>query len=136
VNAVTIQSGMEELKRRLEVLLGARPEAPLDVSEKTRLENEAREAATRRERVSEAGGQLLASAFGFLAQLVPPPTDSAATLALSSRMQEQLSHCMEKDEQGRMRMTITLPDPAFLASLSDALARLVGFSQQSNPRTT
>jgi superfamily II DNA or RNA helicase len=134
LNAVTIQSGMEELKRRLEVLLGARPEAPLDVSEQNRLENEAREAATRRERVSEAGGQLLASAFGFLAQLVPTPTDTAATQELSSRMQEQLSRCLEKDDQGRMRLTITLPDPALLATLSDALARLVGFSQKSNPR--
>ena len=32
----TLQSGMEELKRRLEVLLGAKPEAAVDESEKVR----------------------------------------------------------------------------------------------------
>ena len=130
LNAVTIQSGMEELKRRLEVLLGAKPEAPLDVSETDRLENAARETAAQRARMSESGGQLLTSAFGFLAQLVPPSADRAATQAIASRVQEQFSNCLEKDEQGRLRMTLTLPDPAALTTLCDALARLVGFSQQ------
>ncbi|MEI6212347.1 MAG: DEAD/DEAH box helicase, partial [bacterium] len=124
VKQVTMESGMEELKRRLEVLLGAKPEAPRDVSEQNRLESEARETAQQRERMSEAGGQLLASAFGFLAQLIPPPSDAAAERAVADRVKEQLTRCLEKDEQGRMRLTITLPDPALLATMSDALARL------------
>ena len=68
-DAVTIKSGMEELKRRLEVLLGAKPEAPVDVSEQTRLADQARATATQRERMSVAGGQLLTSAFQFMARL-------------------------------------------------------------------
>ena len=46
------------------------------------------------------------------------------------QVHEQLSRCLEKDEQGRLRMTITLPDPAQLANMSEALARLMGFAQQ------
>jgi SNF2 family DNA or RNA helicase len=34
VNSVDLHSGIEELKRRLEVLLGAKPEAPVDESQK------------------------------------------------------------------------------------------------------
>src|SRR6266545_2205340 len=56
VDAVDLASGVEELKRRLEVLLGARAEAPLDESEKARVTADA-ERAGRRDRVAAAAGQ-------------------------------------------------------------------------------
>ena len=128
VDEVTMESGMEELKRRLEVLLGAKPEAPLDASEKTRLELEASEKVARRERMSVAGGQLLSSAFDFLAALVPQTANKEETARVSERVKEQLAECLEKDEQGRMRLTITLPDPAVLSTMAESLARLVAFA--------
>ena len=130
LDTVTIESGMEELKRRLEVLIGAKPEAPQDISEQQRLESEAKAVAERRERMSVAGGQLLASAFSFLAELAPPTANTEASRATATRVQEQLAACMEKDEQGRLRMTITLPDPAVLSTMAESLARLVAFASQ------
>ena len=71
IDQVDFASGMEELKSRLEVLLGARPEAPVDESVK-----QAAEASTRtvddshRDRVAAAGGELLGAAFKFLGELV------------------------------------------------------------------
>ena len=53
---------MEELKRRLEVLLGAKPEAPVDETQKADQEREA-ELLARRDRVAAAGGELLGAAF-------------------------------------------------------------------------
>jgi len=132
LDTVTIESGMEELKRRLEVLIGAKPEAARDVSEKQRLEAEAREVSDRRDRMSAAGGQLLASAFSFLAQLAPQPANPEDLQSTSERVRAQLAACMDKDEQGRMRMTITLPDPAVLSTMAESLARLVAFA--GNPR--
>ena len=41
VTELDLASGMEELKRRLEVLLGAQPEAPIDESQKKQVEAEA-----------------------------------------------------------------------------------------------
>src|SRR5215510_14341075 len=70
VDSVDLQSGMEELKRRLEVLLGARPEAPIDESEKAR-QRAAAEQKAHQERIAAAGGQLLCSAFSFLGALIP-----------------------------------------------------------------
>src|SRR5207244_1714425 len=70
VNSVDLQSGMEELKRRLEVLLGAKPEAPVDESAKAGQEKAAREQA-QRERIAAAGGELPTSPFEFLGEVVP-----------------------------------------------------------------
>src|SRR5229473_6127855 len=53
VNSVDLHSGIEELKRRLEVLLGAKPEAPVDESEKARQEAVWQQKA-QRERISVA----------------------------------------------------------------------------------
>ncbi len=128
VNEVTMNSSMEELKRRLEVLIGAKPEAGLDVSEKDRIESEAKANTVRRDRMANAGGQLLASAFGFLAQLVPQPTDHEALQLTTDRLKSQLSECLEKDDQGQLRMTITLPDAAALSTMAESLARLVSFA--------
>lgn len=132
LDTVTIESGMEELKRRLEVLIGAKPEAAPDMSEKQRLEAEARAVSERRERMSAAGGQLLASAFSFLAELAPAPASPEEIRSTSERVKEQLASCMEKDDQGRMRLTFTLPDPAVLSTMAESLARLVAFAGKSS----
>jgi hypothetical protein len=58
---------MDELKSRLEVLLGARAEAPLDVTCQEQAASASREASTEhRQRVAAAGGELLGAAFKFL----------------------------------------------------------------------
>ena len=57
VRQVALASGMEELKQRLEVLLGAKPHGAVDETEKQRQQEEA-ERLARRSRVAEAGGQL------------------------------------------------------------------------------
>lgn len=65
VDQVKLVGGMEELRRRLEVLLGAHPEAPRD--ESLRRDTEADTA--RRKRLALTGGQLLSAAFQFLGEL-------------------------------------------------------------------
>ncbi len=108
VDHVDMESGMEELRRRLEVLLGSRPEAPRDESVRHDRESEAArsaeleraadtglpaptgsEAATdrdavtgresRREKLAATGGQLLTAAFQFLGELLPPQSASSPT---------------------------------------------------------
>jgi hypothetical protein len=71
---------------------------------------------------------LLASAFGFLAEFVPQAAEPAATRETAERLREQFSQCLEKDEQGRMKMSITLPDPSVLSTMAESLARLVAFA--------
>ena len=70
VTQVDFQSGVEELRRRLEVLLGAKPEAPLDVRKREEVVGEVAQITERRERVAAAGGEMLGAVFKFLGELV------------------------------------------------------------------
>lgn len=121
---VTLVSGTEELKRRMEVLLGAVPTAPPDISVEERAKAEAATLAERRTRVSESAGQLLTAAFTFLGDLLPKPAtpDPQTTEALRT----SLAQCVETDEAGRQKLTLTLPSGDALNVLADALARLLG----------
>src|SRR2546430_10589907 len=111
VDQVDLAGGIEELRRRLEVLLGARPEAPSDKS--LRQESElavARAAAERsagRERLAVSGGNLLSAAFQFLGELLPAPSDSseskAATTALAATLKQRSEeHTSELQSQSNL----------------------------------
>ena len=70
---------MDELKRRLEILLGARPDGAIDESQKAEVEREAERLALR-ERVASAGGQLLGAAFAFIGEMLPKKEETEETL--------------------------------------------------------
>jgi len=124
VDVVDMVSGMEELKRRLEVLLGAAPEAPVDESQKAETEQEA-ERLAQRERVSVAGGQLVAAAFSFLGELVPKQEPTEQSQQMAQLIKGSMADCLEKDEQGRPQFTVTLPNETALDGLADSLASLL-----------
>ena len=100
VREVNLQSGMDELKARLEILLGAVPEAPLDVSQQSEHAAQAVQLAARREKMADAGGQLLTAAFGFLAQMLPQSV-AAPSSDMVARLRQQLSDSAETDAAGR-----------------------------------
>jgi superfamily II DNA/RNA helicase len=124
VEAVDLVSGVDELKGRLEVLLGAKPEAPVDESVKRQTHETAQAIAeAQRKRVSEAGGALLGAAFQFLGELAgqveaPPP-------ALVESLRAGLTDCIDRDADGRPRLTVTLPDANGLEGLALSLAKLL-----------
>ncbi len=120
VDHVQLQSGMEELKKRLEVLLGSRPEAPRHEAMKERV---AEEVARTRERVAAASGELLGAAFKLLGELVAPSTSAPPPDALVASLRSGLDAVVEGDE--KPRLTITLPDRATLDQLAQSLARLL-----------
>jgi superfamily II DNA/RNA helicase len=71
VDAVDVASGIQELKGRLEVLIGARCEAPLDESARRQEKETAKRLAdSHRDRVAAASGELLGAAFKLLGELV------------------------------------------------------------------
>jgi len=125
VDSVEMASGMDELKGRLEVLLGAKPIAPLDESMKQAAEADTCQAAERRQRVAAAGGELLGAAFKFLGELVAGQADKPAEPAIASDLRNRLAECVEDDPHGRPRLTVTLPDKAALNHLANALAQLL-----------
>jgi superfamily II DNA/RNA helicase len=149
VTQVDMQSGIEELRNRLEVLLGARPEAPVDVTkqeevaQQTQLvESQAAETRpvetppsdgqpqappvdARRDRVAAAGGQMLGAVFNFLGELVAHESVPVPSEALVTQVRSSLTDCVEEDPSGAQRLTLTLPDRNSLDALAQTLARLL-----------
>ena len=125
VTRVDMESGMDALRSRLEVLLGAPPEAPVDVSKKTEAEIETERLAERRERVAAAGGELLGAVFNFLGQLVGPEAAPEPSGEVVAEVRSRLAQCVEDDPSGRPRLTVTLPDRSALDGLAQTLARLL-----------
>ncbi len=125
VTAVDLASGMEEMKRRLEVLLGTKPEAPVDESRKEQVEREAQQ-LLRKEKIASAGGQLLGAAFAFMSEILPQKEETEQTIQMAETFKSRLHECMEKDENGNLKMTITLPDESVLDNLAKSLAQVLG----------
>ena len=127
VKTLALASGMAELKRRLEILLGTRPDAALDESRKAEVEREA-ERLARKEKIASAGGQLLGAAFAFIGEMFPQREEKEQTLQLTETFRKRLSECLDKDDEGRLKMTITLQDESVLDNLAKSLAQILGSS--------
>jgi superfamily II DNA or RNA helicase len=122
-SAIDLASGMDELKNRLEILLGVKPDAPPDESLKEQVEREAQQ-LVRKEKIAKAGGELLGAAFTFIGEMFPEKEETAQTIQMAETFKMRLSECLEKGEDGELKMTITLPDKAILDNLAKSLAKM------------
>lgn len=128
-SAVDLSTGIDELKRRMEVLLGAKPEAPADESQRAQVEKEA-EVLARKERVETVGGQLLGAAFAFIGEMFSGREETEQIAELAETFKQRLSEGLEKGEDGKLRMTIALPDESALDNLAKSLAQMVNMGKQ------
>ena len=126
LDAVDMSSGVEELKQRLEVLIGRKPEAPVDESQRAQVEAAAEQ---RKERVALAGGRLLDAAFSFLAEALP---GAAHASEADPDIAGGLAGCVAHDGQGRPQLTLTLPDEAALERIAACLTGLARAAEASN----
>ncbi|HEX5054508.1 MAG TPA: DEAD/DEAH box helicase [Planctomycetota bacterium] len=128
IDEVELHSGMEELRRRLEVLIGTKAEAPVDESERERVGNAAARLDEERVRVAEAGGRMLSAAFEFLGELLPAAVADAPGGdggRIAEELRSRSARCVEVDASGRMQLTVTLPARESLDRLAKSLAHLL-----------
>jgi hypothetical protein len=121
--AVDMTTGIEELKRRMEVLLGARPEAAEDESMKAEVEKEAAVLA-KKEKIAAAGGQMVSAAFAFMGEMFADNDGDVGIEQLAGVFKAKLGDCMDKTEDGQLRMTVTLPDETILDNMARSMARM------------
>jgi len=129
---VALSGGIDELKRRLEVLIGARPAAPIDESDRERVRADA-DAAAKKESVARAAGTLMGAAFSFVGELLggaaePDAGAGGAGSAQRERLKALLAQCMERTEDGGWRMSVRFSDSGALEAMADALSRLAASS--------
>jgi superfamily II DNA or RNA helicase len=121
VEAVDMVTGVEQLRERLEVLLGAKPVHVLDAGPSDGASTE------RRARVARAGGELLAAAFRFLDDVVVvEDADTRKSEELGRMIRKQLAECVAADAEGRPTLTVTLPDERAIDALAGTLGRILG----------
>ncbi|MEM9589039.1 MAG: DEAD/DEAH box helicase, partial [Planctomycetota bacterium] len=126
VNEVAMQSGMEDLRRRLEVLLHHPVAAPVDESQQQRVESEAQALAeAKREKVSQASGQLISAALSLAGELIGGQDQTPPETAVVDKLTDSLSQCVERDDSGRPQLTIQLPNDDALKGLAKTLAQLL-----------
>ncbi len=125
VDSVAMVSGMEDLRRRLEKMLQPPIAAPVDESQKRRVEEQTQSLAARREKVSAASGQLIGAALALAGELMQSPGDAPPAEATVDKLAKRLGECVETDSQGRPQLTISLPDQGALRALAATLAKLL-----------
>jgi superfamily II DNA/RNA helicase len=133
VKDLNLRAHGDDLKRRLERLLGERPAAPEDRTRKSAAQQEVEEAAARQERVAAAGSQVLSAMCQLVNDLLPAaaaPADQQVVHAVRGGLES----LVRRDDQGRSQLQLTLPDTGSLNQLATALARLVGLTQQSTQK--
>jgi hypothetical protein len=126
IDSVDLASGMEELKRRLERLLGKRPDAPVSQS---MYEHEVEQ--TRRNQIATSAGTMLVSAFEIISQMLPEQTRQIHDPAMAEMLQKSLKMATTQQEDGKLNLTFTLPDEKALTALSTSMAQLLTLSGQS-----
>lgn len=142
VSMVEMESGIEELKRRLEVLLGAKPTAPVDLSQKRLVQHQAEELRVPKPHLVNAGEELFGAIFKFAGALLgeetvssglsllsnptksPEASEASPLESLSSRFTNHLSNCV-KEENGRAHLSIPVPDAETIQNFTKSISQWV-----------
>ena len=102
----------------------------IDEKPKAEVEREA-ERLAQKERIARAGGQLLGAAFAFISEMFPKKEETEQSVQLAEMVKKSLSECLEKGEDGRLKMTIALPDESVLDNMTKSLAQILGFGLET-----
>jgi superfamily II DNA or RNA helicase len=118
VTDVDVRTQADDLKEKLEILLGAKPEAPIDETVK-----ETASAAAANDRLAQAGSTFLRAAFDILGEIAGAAGERQ--VAAFTDLREALDVKVVADAQGKRRLSLALPPRETLASLVRGLADLL-----------
>ncbi len=127
-SSIDMKSGMDELKKRLEILIGLKPSEPEDERMRAQVEDEA-QMLSRKQRIENAGGQLLSAAFSFIGEMFPKQEETEDVNQLAETFEKYLAGCLDKDKNGQIKMTFTLPDESAIHALAKSLAKIVNITK-------
>ncbi len=89
------------------------------------MEKEA-EGLARKEKLAAAGGQLFGAAFDFVGEIFSQKEETEESAQMADLFRKRLSGCMEKGEDGRLKMTITPTGESVLNNMAKSLAQVLG----------
>lgn len=118
VSDVDVRSQAEDIKAKLEVLLGAKPEAPVDVTV-----NAAAARAADEERLAVTGARFLDAALSLLGEVAGGPSTTAPSML--GKLREGLDVKVMRDDRGERRVSFAMPPRETLAALFQGVATLL-----------
>lgn len=116
---VDVRSQADDIKAKLEVLLGAKPEAPVDETVK-----EAAARAAKDDRLAATGSNFLEAALALLGE-VTGGSEAQTPGPLLANLRQKLDVKVVSDERGERRVSFALPPRDMLASLLRTVAGLL-----------
>jgi SNF2 family DNA or RNA helicase len=119
VSDVDVRTQADDSKEKLEVLLGAKPEAPADETVK---ENASR--ATSEDRLAQTGGAFLRSAFELLAEMAGGH-EAGGREAVLGELRSTLDVKVVADDRGGRRLSFAMPSRETLSVLLRGVAGLL-----------
>jgi superfamily II DNA or RNA helicase len=129
VTDVDVRTQTDDIKEKLEVLLGARPEAPVDETSKV-----SASLAADNDRLAQAGSTLVQAALDVLAKIAGG-NDASERDALARGLRGKLDVKIVSDEGGRRRLSFAVPSRDMLADLTRGLvALLLGGNEKNKDR--
>lgn len=129
VAEVDVRTQSDDIKEKLEVLLGAKSEAPVDETVKV-----AASLAVANERLATAGSTLVRAAFDILGEIVG--VHGGGDEAMRNELRATFDAKIVADESGSRRLSFAMPSRDTLAALMRGLAGLLaGGGDKEEPRT-
>ena len=124
ISKVQMTSGMEDLKKRLEIIIAPQQD-PTDQSQQDRVLSESEQLKQRREKISLASGQLITAALNFAGEIFAAEKGNQVDPASVKSMMDRFSQCVETGPQGRPQLKIILSDSSSLENLASAIAKFI-----------
>ncbi|MBX3226597.1 MAG: DEAD/DEAH box helicase [Labilithrix sp.] len=119
ITDVDVRRQADDLKEKLEVLLGAKPEAPVDETVKASAAG-----AVAADRIATTGGAFVRAALDLLGELTGAPSGAGAD-ALLADVRKGFDVKVTPDEHGTPRLSIAMPSREDLGRLFQGVARLL-----------
>ncbi len=127
---VDVRTQADDIKEKLEVLLGSKPEAPVDETVK-----EIASRAASSNRLAEAGSSFLRAAFELVGEIAGG-RDAGRHEAAVEELRATLDLKFVAEEDGKRRLSFAMPSREALSALVRGLGRLlVGERADDEPRT-
>lgn len=137
VDMVSMESGIDALKNKLEILLGQKPPEPVNELQKQQTEDEQKR-IEKNKKISSAGGALFTAAFKLIGEMLPQTNTEKSDTEnkLAKTFEKQLMDSAHKEENGEIKLTLKLPDKNSLVTFSETLAKIASLSIHQTGNTT
>jgi hypothetical protein len=127
---VDLRTQADDIKEKLEVLLGSKPSAPVDATVQQKASN-----ATDGDRLARAGTAFLRAALGLLGEITGGgDAQQARNETIFEELRTSLDVKVVEEESGRRRLSFAMPPRETLSVLVRGLADLLGGGERKGER--